>query len=231
MRTFRFFWLAAVMLLASCAGHPTLEHPRYARPEVPFTPEVSPAERGGSLYAAATEMTLFEDVKASRRGDIVNVILAEKNTAKKSSDTSISKTNEATLNNPVLGGSERSEVGTLWGRGFNLGFGLDSEQSFSGQSGSNQSNQLSGSIAVMVIEELPRGNLLIQGEKWITLNQGNEFIRIRGVVGKADISSNNTILSTLIADARISYSGTGAPAHANSMGWLSRFFNSALQPF
>jgi len=83
----------------------------------------------------------------------------------------------------------------------------------------------------MVIEELPRGNLLIQGEKWITLNQGNEFIRIRGVVRKADISSNNTILSTLIADARISYSGTGAPAHANSMGWLSRFFNSALQPF
>ena len=231
MRTFHFLLLVAVMLLASWAGHPTLEHPRYARPEVPFIPEVSPAERGGSLYAVATEMTLFEDVKASRRGDIVNVILAEKNTAKKSSDTSISKTNEATLNNPVLGGSERSEVGTLWGRGFNLGFGLDSEQSFSGQSGSNQSNQLSGSIAVMVIEELPRGNLLIQGEKWITLNQGNEFIRIRGVVRKADISSNNTILSTLIADARISYSGTGAPAHANSMGWLSRFFNSALQPF
>ena len=220
-----------LFILTGCAGHPTLEHPRYARPEMPPAPVTSPADRGGSLYATATEMTLFEDIKASRRGDIVNIILAENNTAKKSSDTSVSKTNEATINNPILGGKEREELGTIWGRPFNLGFGLDSEQSFAGQSGSNQSNQLSGSIAVTVVQELGRGNLLVQGEKWIRLNQGNEFIRIRGVIRKADITNNNTILSTQIADARIAYSGTGATSDANSMGWLSRFFNSALQPF
>ena len=95
----------------------------------------------------------------------MNIILAENNTAKKSSDTSVSKTNEATINNPILGGEEREELGTIWGRPFNLGFGLDSEQSFAGQSGSNQSNQLSGSIAVTVVQELGRGNLLVQGRK------------------------------------------------------------------
>ena len=131
----------------------------------------------------------------------------------------------------LLGGEQRDVLGSFRGWDFNLGFGLESDQAFSGAGASNQSNQLSGTIAVTVIEELPRGNLMIQGEKWISLNQGSEYIRIRGIVRKSDISSANTILSTQIADARIGYGGTGAPAAASKMGWLSRFFNSALQPY
>jgi flagellar L-ring protein precursor FlgH len=174
---------------------------------------------------------LFEDVKASRVGDIVSVLLAERTNASKSNDSSVTKSNEATIGNPILGGEQRDVLGSFRGWDFNLGFGLESDQAFSGAGASNQSNQLSGTIAVTVIEELPRGNLIIQGEKWISLNQGSEYIRIRGIVRKSDISSANTILSTQIADARIGYGGTGAPADASKMGWLSRFFNSALQPY
>jgi len=192
---------------------------------------LSQEERGSSLYSPITEVALFEDVKGYRRGDIINVLLAERTAAQKSSGTNVSKSNEATIQNPTLGGAEREQLGTIWGRPFNLGFGLDSEQSFTGASGSNQSNTLSGSIAVTVVEELPRGNLLVQGEKWISLNEGHEFIRVRGIVRRSDITQANTVLSTQIADARIAYGGSGATKDANRMGWMSRFFNSALQPF
>ena len=220
-----------VTALVGCAGHPTLEHPRYAPTIVPAIVSESPANRGSSLYSTATEVMLFEDVKASRVGDIVSVLLAERTNASKSNDASVTKSNEATIGNPLLGGEQRDKLGSFRGWDFNLGFGLESDQAFSGAGASNQSNQLTGTIAVTVVEELPRGNLIIQGEKWISLNQGSEYIRIRGIVRKSDISSANTILSTQIADARIGYGGTGAPADASNMGWLSRFFNSALQPY
>ena len=225
------FLILVIAALTGCAGHPALEHPRYAPTIVPAVVNESPATRGSSLYSTATEVMLFEDVKASRVGDIVSVLLAERTNASKSNDSSVTKSNEATIGNPILGGEQRDVLGSFRGWDFNLGFGLESDQAFSGAGASNQSNQLSGTIAVTVIEELPRGNLIIQGEKWISLNQGSEYIRIRGIVRKSDISSANTILSTQIADARIGYGGTGAPADARKMGWLSRFFNSALQPY
>ena len=176
-------------------------------------------------------MALFEDVKGYRRGDIINVLLAERTSAQKSSGTNVSKSNEATIENPTLGGEQRDTLGSFRGYDWNFGFGLSSEQAFTGASGSNQSNTLSGSIAVTVVEELPRGNLLVQGEKWISLNEGHEFIRVRGIIRRSDIAQNNTVLSTQIADARIAYGGSGVTKDANRMGWLSRFFNSAVQPF
>ena len=221
----------ALSLLVGCAGHPTLQHPKYAPAIVPAIADAGPASRGSSLYSSATEVMLFEDVKASRVGDIVNVLLAERTDASKSNDTSVTKSNDSTITNPIIGGQARDKVGSFNGYDFNLGFGFESDQAFAGSGASNQSNQLSGSIAVTVIEELPRGNLIVQGEKWISLNQGSEYIRIRGIVRKSDISSSNTILSTQIADARIGYGGTGAPSDASKMGWASRFFNSVLQPF
>lgn len=223
--------LLIVSTLTACVSHPSLEHPDYLVPE--YEPVAVPAqeERGSSLYSPYTEVALFEDVKGYRRGDIINVLLAERTSAQKSSGTNVSKSNEATIENPTLGGEQRDTLGSFRGYDWNFGFGLSSEQAFTGASGSNQSNTLSGSIAVTVVEELPRGNLLVQGEKWISLNEGHEFIRVRGIIRRSDIAQNNTVLSTQIADARIAYGGSGVTKDANRMGWLSRFFNSAVQPF
>ncbi|MBL4709532.1 MAG: flagellar basal body L-ring protein FlgH, partial [Flavobacteriales bacterium] len=112
-----------------------------------------------------------------------------------------------------------------------FGFDIDSENEFEGEGKSNQSNKLSGSISVTVSAVLPNGNLLVQGEKWIQINQGSEFIRLKGIVRPADISANNTVQSTQIADAKISYGGKGALADANVSGWMVRFFMSPLWPF
>jgi flagellar basal body L-ring protein FlgH len=78
---------------------------------------------------------------------------------------------------------------------------------------------------------LPNGNLVVRGEKWLTLNQGDEYIQISGIVRPVDIRTDNTVLSTQVADARITYAGRGTLADANSMGWLARFFNSPYWPF
>ena len=169
------FLILVVAALTGCAGHPALEHPRYAPTIVPAVVNESPATRGSSLYSTATEVMLFEDVKASRVGDIVSVLLAERTNASKSNDSSVTKSNEATIGNPLLGGEQRDVLGSFRGWDFNLGFGLESDQAFSGAGASNQSNQLTGTIAVTVVEELPRGNLMIQGEKWISLNQGQRI--------------------------------------------------------
>jgi len=72
---------------------------------------------------------------------------------------------------------------------------------------------------------------VIRGEKWITLNQGDEYIRITGIVRPTDVTAENTVLSTKVADARITYSGTGEVADTNNNGWLARFFISAFWPF
>jgi flagellar L-ring protein precursor FlgH len=90
---------------------------------------------------------------------------------------------------------------------------------------------LDGSITVTVAERLPNGNLRVQGEKRITINQGEEYIRLEGIVRPVDIGPENTVPSTQVADAAITYSGRGNLAATNRPGWLTRFFNSPWFPF
>jgi flagellar L-ring protein precursor FlgH len=227
--TLRLILLAlACSLLFGCTNTPRHVHPDFAPSfaEQDF-PEEPPLPATGSIYQDAQHnLTLFDDMRAHQVGDILTVVLAEATDAAKSSDTSLGKSNSAVIENPVLAGQLRTI-----GSDSNLGFELGSDQSFEGESASNQSNSLQGSITVTVAKVYPSGNLYVQGEKWIQINQGDEYIRLRGIIRPVDISTNNTIMSTKIADARISYSGTGATADANRVGWLSRFFLSPIWPF
>ena len=108
---------------------------------------------------------------------------------------------------------------------------LDMKRAFDGKNGAVQNNSLSGEITVTVADVLSNGNLVIKGEKWLTLNQGDEFIRISGIVNPNDISPNNVVVSTRIADAKITYSATGDLANAHKMGWFSKMLNSSWWPF
>ena len=85
-------------------------------------------------------------------------------------------------------------------------------------------------ISIAFEQVLPNGNLRVRGQKLITINQGDEFVRVTGLVRPEDITGANTVLSTQIADAHFSYGGRGVIADSNSMGWLARFFNSPYWP-
>ena len=103
-------------------------------------------------------------------------------------------------------------------------------RNFTGTGQTNQANSLSGEVSVMVAEVYPNGTMLVRGEKRVTLNRGDEFVRIKGVVRMADVDANNRVPSTRVADARISYTGKGDVARAGRQGWLSRFFQ-VVSPF
>ena len=100
----------------------------------------------------------------------------------------------------------------------------ETNQEFGGKGNSSQSNRLEGNITVTVAEVYPNGNLFVRGEKWLTLNQGEEFVQISGIVRPVDISADNSVPSFKVADARITYSGKGTLADANQPGLLARIF-------
>jgi len=223
----------SMLLVGGCATKPP---PRdNYRPTMP--PAYTSAEPiGGSIYQAARDVRLFEDVKARRSGDVLSVILQEKTSASKSASTSADKNQETTVANPTFfGASPQFNLPGLIpldsNRDNNLQQNLSAERSFEGEADSSQSNSLTGEISVTIADVLPNGNLVVRGEKWLTLNQGEEFIQISGIVRPQDIGTNNRILSTQIGDARITYSGRGTLAETNQMGWLARFFNHPVWPF
>lgn len=185
-----------------------------------------PPATAGAIYNAGSGFALFEDPKARVAGDLLTVLLVERTQAQKKASTSTSKDTSADIGNPTLFGRPLSRDGTPIGT-----FGLESGRSFDGKGDTSQSNQLSGSITVTVLERLPNGNLVIGGEKNLELGQGSERVRLSGIVRPVDVRADNSITSDRVADARIEYVGQGALADANAQGWLSRFFHSPWFPF
>lgn len=207
------------LLVAGCASIPHEFEPEFDLNYQRLETVQEPSQ--GAIYLSGTERSLFEDLKAKRVGDILTVLLVEQTSGRNSSDNNVNQSTAMSVSAPTYGGSSRP----------NMAISLASENAFSGESGSSQSNSLSGSIAVTVREVLPNGNLVIQGEKWVKINQGNEYIRLQGVIRPKDINTYNTLLSTQIADARISYGGQGNNSRGNSPGWAAKILFSPLWPF
>jgi flagellar L-ring protein precursor FlgH len=180
----------------------------------------------GAIFQSGREVAWLEDLKAHRVGDILTIRLQEATQASKTSSTKTKKDTSVANAAPTIFGRGVTSNGTPL-----LANAIDGAQQFQGDGSSSQSNSLDGSITVTVVERLANGNLVVQGEKWLTLNQGDEFIRITGIVRPYDIATDNTVTSDKIANARISYSGRGTLASANRAGWIARFFNSPWMPF
>lgn len=194
-------------------------------------PEPLPVKpTNGSLYSETTAVALYRDRKARRVGDILTIQLRETTISSKSSNTEVTKESEISV--PESAGA----LGTIFGTQVSLGelsllTNLAGNREFTGEADADQSNRLRGSISVTVVDVYPNGVMAVRGEKWMTLNHGDEFIRISGLVRPQDVRPDNTVVSTKVANARITYSGTGSLANSQRMGWLSRFFNHPLWPF
>lgn len=184
------------------------------------------APTNGSIFQAGRSVRLFEDNKAFRVGDLLSITLSESTNASKSAATNTGKDDEVDISASAILGT----LPTFKGDSF-LTNTIGGERGFSGTGDSAQSNSLNGEISVMVTDILPNGTLLVRGEKIIGLNQGSEFIRLSGLVRPQDVSADNIVLSTKLANSRIYYGGGGVIAEANSKGWLSRFFDSPAFPF
>jgi len=195
----------------------------YRSPSLLYAP---PPPAVGTIYNPAGSFDLFMDLRARAVGDILTILLVERTDASKESSTSTARGSSTDTGFPVIAGGPITHDGTQI-----LNNEMSSDTTFDGQADSSQSNRLDGSITVTVAERLANGNLLVRGEKLITINQGEEFIRLQGIVRPVDIGPQNSVLSTRVADAVITYSGRGTLAATNRPGWLTRFFSSPWFPF
>ncbi|TBR37186.1 MULTISPECIES: flagellar basal body L-ring protein FlgH [Dyella] len=218
--------LCVLLVLASlggCAMPPKRDDAMWAAtpPQEPLAPPPS----DGAIYHDQQGMELFNDPRAHRVGDILTISLVESTQASKKATTSTSKKDNTNIAAPTILGQGL----TINGKSANIE--TSGDRSFDGSGNSSQSNQLTGSITVTVAQRLSNGNLLVRGEKWLTINQGQELVRISGIVRPQDIGQDNSVPSTRVADARIAYTGRGSLADANTQGWLSRFFSSKWMPY
>ncbi len=220
--------LASILLLSAlvsaCGMIPAKDHkpePVVARVLPPPTPRTE-----GAIYQAGQQMELFADLKARRVGDVLTIVLNESTNASKNAITKTAKTTTVANSAPTLFGQSMTIKGAPI-----LSATLNGADSFDGEGSSTQSNSLAGSLTVTVVDVQANGNLVVQGDKTLKLNQGDEFVHISGVIRTADIATNNTVTSDKLADAKISYSGKGVVDSSNRMGWLARFFNSPFSPF
>lgn len=224
---------ALPLALAACAGINRLQgdvrpfdaiQPTAVAPSAVAAPDPPrPGDGGGSIYAARSGkgIRLFEDNKAGEVGDLLTIVLVENTTASTQAKTAVSKKNATSVSAPTLG------TAVLPG----LSASLSGDRRFGGSGDSAQSNKLAGQLTVQVVQDLGNGNLLVRGDKQLRLNQGDEIVQIQGIVRRADIGPDNRVTSDRVGDARIVYGGRGTLARSNAMGWLARFFNSALAPF
>lgn len=184
-----------------------------------------PPSNSGSLYQTRYSIGLYTDQQARRVGDIITVIFDEQYQSSKSAETVTDKSSANSMSVPNLLGTVPSF------KNMSLETSTANDRAFAGKGEADRSNSLSGQISVSVAEILPNGILKIRGEKWLTLSEGDEYIRIRGLIRPQDINPNNTVASSKVADARISFGGRGNLNNSTKPGWVDRIFNSPWWPF
>lgn len=151
--------------------------------------------------------------KAFEVGDIVTVLVVETATASTAAKT------DANSKSEVSGGPGLGILNQI------TDWGIDTETKYAGDGKSSRSGALTTQMSTRVVEQLPNGNLRLQGERVVEINGEAQIITLTGIVRPLDVRADNTIASTLIADAQISYSGSGTVTDAQSPGLITRIAN------
>jgi flagellar L-ring protein FlgH len=173
--------------------------------------------------------SLFISQKAHHVGDIVTIRIVESSSASNQANTTTERDSSIAISTPEFFGAEDNvPSGWLFNPLGNLraGFGSD----FEGDGSTNRSGDLTAFITSKITEVLPNGNLKILGIREVAVNNEKQFIHLSGIIRSRDISTDNIILSTYIADAKIEYSGKGIIDDRQKPGWLATLFNK-LWPF
>ncbi len=211
----KIFWPAFLaILLGACATPPAPKPvppiPRESGPHLPPAAE-------GSLWTPVSA-NLFTDVKARNVGDIITVNVVESASASKNATTKTSRNSALEANwSGVLAKMAGNWVGTDQKVAF--------ANNFDGQGETTRNSFLNTYITARVIYVRPNGNLVLHGSRQVLVNNENQFINIQGEVRPEDVSANNIVLSTFIADAVIELNGQGVVSDKQRSGWLARILD------
>lgn len=217
--------LRAVLLLAVLASPAPALAKKKPQPSfeasLPAPAPLPRAADGAIFNVAAGYAPLVEGLRARAVGDPLTIRLVENVSTSKSAGSKTQRSGGASITPPTAGLLSFLNPDALK---------ASSQSSFNGQGNATQTSTLSGEISVTIAEVRPNGTALVRGEKRMELSQGQEWVQVSGIVRLADVSPDNRVLSTQVADARIVYSGKGGVQRASREGWLSKFFNM-VSPF
>ena len=180
--------------------------------------------QSGAIFNSAQGNLFSMESKAQMVGDIITVAFAESFQATKSQNAATSRSLDSSLTVPgvanlILPSRTNAEL-------LSAGLKAGSENSFAGSGSSAQSNSLTGQVSVHVVRVFRNGNLEILGQKKLTLNNGDEYIRVHGIVRPQDIDAKNVVSSDRIANANIQYVGAGDIAESSKKGWYSKILDN-----
>lgn len=223
--------MAALVLMTACA-------PRYEEQPMPIlTPPVyeeqDPAANPGSLFDANRSEFLYDDNRATRVGDIVLVNVAESATTNIKSETTAKKENTIDTSVTALPGT--GIIGNLplaETLGAKVGLGIETDQSsdFKGNGETKQESNFDATVATRIVRKLPGNLLQLEGARRIRVNNETQFLVVRGLIRQRDISADNSVMSTSLAEAQIEIYGQGVLADKQRPGWLSRVLDNIF-PF
>lgn len=175
---------------------------------------VLPSAGATSLWSEDyTSMSLFADRKARLVGDTLTILINESSRATRSGSANNSKSGSNTLS---------AGTGIFH---FLAAASASGSDSFNAQGGITNSNNITGKISVQVIEVKPNGNMVVSGTQSIWQNKDEHKITITGVVRKDDVTADNTVLSSLVADAQLKFDGKGPLNAKQRQGILTQIFN------
>ncbi len=218
---------AMVLALAGCAVQQTaVETPAFDQqlknPPLNYS--------SGSIWQASSG-GLLEDGKARHVGDVVTIIITETASASKQAATATGRTSSMSAGIPAFMGLQGAGIlaNNLGGDLSNL-ISASASSKFDGSGSTSRKESLNATISAKVTDVLPNGNLRIEGHRHVKVNSEDQIVTVRGTIRPRDISVDNTINSSYIADAQISYSGSGVISDRQHPGWLMNIVDK-LWPF
>nr|WP_246551694.1 flagellar basal body L-ring protein FlgH [Geobacter hydrogenophilus] len=184
-------------------------------------PAPQPTYANGSIWQAASA-GLAEDHKARRKGDIITVVIVENASASKQATTDTNRDASISASIPYMMGLEKQKLilGKLTGADLGNLLGASTSSTFGGSGATTRKENLVATMSAKIIDVLPNGNFLIEGRRNVKVNNEDQIIILQGTVRPRDVSPDNTVNSSLIADARITYTGEGVISDRQRPGWL-----------
>jgi flagellar L-ring protein precursor FlgH len=211
--------LIGSIMLASCLTACNVMPPQAMTHSPQFEPvyplkQVQASTATGAIYVGRQSDSWFGKGRNFQVGDVITVLLNESTQAARSQVGSISRNSTNDMLSPGLAVLGNKLGGLMKGTDFSK-----TDISNKGTGTADQTASLTGSVAVSVVEVMPNGNLVLRGEKQLALTEGSEVIQVAGIIRPDDVAPNNTVQSRRLANAQISYRGTGDLANATRAGW------------
>jgi flagellar L-ring protein FlgH len=183
----------------------------------------------GSLWSSDSN-SMFADHKARHVGDIVTVTIAESASASKEATTSANDTSNYQAGIPNFLGLETKDFVANTGITLANLVNASGSSSFEGSGKTVRKGDLTASLTTQVIGRYPNGNFKIRGGKEVMVNDEVQIIYLTGIIRPVDITAANTIDSSKVLNARISYTGRGVISDKQHQGWMTRILDN-VWPF